>query len=237
MIYLAHGENNPRDGLRAAVLICQHEAMTASPFSAPEPQNNDGSYGANLPNDAPTVSYPYSQGAQGNGASTASTSETADPYRQLDAYQGTQGYPGGAYQPGYDQTQQAGYQQQGYQDPAYGQAAYQQGYQDPAYQQGYQQPGYQAPAAAYGQPYAMYDQKSKVAAGLLGIFLGSLGVHNFYLGYTGKAVAQLLITLLSLGFLAVVSAIWGLVEGIIILTATPGAQPWGVDARGVPLSN
>ena len=33
--------------------------------------------------------------------------------------------------------------------------------------------------------------KSKIAAGLLGIFLGSLGVHNFYLGYTGKAIAQL----------------------------------------------
>lgn len=32
-------------------------------------------------------------------------------------------------------------------------------------------------------------QKSKLAAGLLGIFLGGLGIHNFYLGYTGKAVA------------------------------------------------
>ena len=41
------------------------------------------------------------------------------------------------------------------------------------------------------------NAKSKMAAGLLGIFLGSLGIHNFYLGYTGKAVAQLLITILS----------------------------------------
>lgn len=39
--------------------------------------------------------------------------------------------------------------------------------------------------------------KSKIAAGLFGIFLGAFGVHNFYLGYTGKAVAQLLITVLS----------------------------------------
>ena len=38
--------------------------------------------------------------------------------------------------------------------------------------------------------------KSKLTAGLLGIFLGGFGVHNFYLGYTGKAVAQLLIALL-----------------------------------------
>ena len=32
--------------------------------------------------------------------------------------------------------------------------------------------------------------KSKIAAGLLGIFIGSLGVHNFYLGYTGKSFAE-----------------------------------------------
>ena len=62
--------------------------------------------------------------------------------------------------------------------------------------------------------------KSKIAAGLLGIFLGAFGVHNFYLGYTGKAVAQLLITLLSCGFGAVVTSIWGLVEGIMILTGS-----------------
>ena len=28
--------------------------------------------------------------------------------------------------------------------------------------------------------------KSKIAAGILGILLGSLGIHNFYLGYTSK---------------------------------------------------
>ena len=73
------------------------------------------------------------------------------------------------------------------------------------------------------------NAKSKMAAGLLGIFLGSLGIHNFYLGYTGKAVAQLLITILSCGFLAIVSEIWGLIEGIQILTGSIS-----VDAKGVP---
>ncbi|QHO91867.1 TM2 domain-containing protein [Actinomyces sp. 432] len=204
--------------------------MSFSPFSPPEPQNTDGSDGANT-QDASGGSYqPESQVSQDHAAS--SDAATANPYQQLDTYQGQQAYASGSYPPGYDQAQQAGYQnagyQQGYQDPAYQQAGY---------QQGYQQPAYQAPAAAYGQPYAMYNQKSKVAAGLLGIFLGGFGVHNFYLGYNGKAIAQLLITLLSFGLLAVVSGIWGLVEGIIILTATPGAQPWGVDAKGVPLSN
>lgn len=74
--------------------------------------------------------------------------------------------------------------------------------------------------------------KSKVAAGLLGIFLGALGVHNFYLGYTGKAVAQLLITVLSCGFLAVVSSVWGLIEGILILTGSINK-----DANGNDLTN
>lgn len=59
--------------------------------------------------------------------------------------------------------------------------------------------------------------KSKMAAGLLGIFLGGLGIHNFYLGNTGKAIAQLLITCLSCGILSPISAVWGLIEGILIL--------------------
>jgi len=62
--------------------------------------------------------------------------------------------------------------------------------------------------------------KSKIAAGLLGIFLGGLGIHNFYLGYNGKAIAQLLMSILSCGFLAFASSIWGLVEGILILTGS-----------------
>ena len=67
--------------------------------------------------------------------------------------------------------------------------------------------------------------KSKTAAGLLGIFLGAFGVHNFYLGYTGKAIAQIA---LSICFGA--GAIWGLIEGIMILTGKINK-----DANGVPL--
>ena len=69
--------------------------------------------------------------------------------------------------------------------------------------------------------------KSKMAAGLLGIFLGWLGIHNFYLGYTGKAVGQLLLSVLSCGILSFVSGIWGLIEGILILTGSIN-----VDAEG-----
>lgn len=60
--------------------------------------------------------------------------------------------------------------------------------------------------------------KNKIVAGLLGIFLGGFGVHNFYLGYIGKAVAQLLITVLSCCMLSFVSSIWGFIEGILILS-------------------
>ena len=69
--------------------------------------------------------------------------------------------------------------------------------------------------------------KSKIAAGILGILLGTLGVHNFYLGYTGKAIAQLLISVLSCFTLSFVSAIWGLIEGIMILTGSINTDAQG----------
>lgn len=120
-------------------------------------------------------------------------------------------------------SQQQQYQQQPYQqDQQYQQQQYQQNQQ--YQQQQYQQPYQPQP------PYNTYEQKSKVAAGVLGILLGSLGVHNFYLGYIGKAVAQLLITIFTCGFGAVATGIWGLVEGIMILTGSIA-----VDGRGVPL--
>lgn len=93
------------------------------------------------------------------------------------------------------------------------------------------QPNYQQ------TPYENYEvvaRKSKIAAGLFGIFLGALGVHNFYLGHIGKGIAQLLITLLSLGMLSWVSAIWGLIEGVLILSSHAG-ESWHRDARNLEL--
>ena len=101
-------------------------------------------------------------------------------------------------------------------------------------------PGYSAPAGygpvpGYGPP--AYPGKSKVAAGILALLLGAFGIHNFYLGYTGKALFQLLGTLLTCGILAFPIAIWAFIEGILILVARPGEAPWGVDASGMPLSS
>ena len=77
------------------------------------------------------------------------------------------------------------------------------------------------------------NAKSKLAAGLFGIFLGVFGVHNFYLGFTGKAVAQLLISVLSCGILSPVSAIWGLIEGIMILSSNDYKDADGNTLRAV----
>lgn len=59
--------------------------------------------------------------------------------------------------------------------------------------------------------------KNRLVAGLLGILIGGLGIHNFYLGFTIKGVIQLVLTITV--FFWWVAAIWGLVEGIIILTS------------------
>ena len=73
--------------------------------------------------------------------------------------------------------------------------------------------------------------KSKIAAGVLGVIplTGSLGIHNFYLGFTGKAIAQLLMTVLSCGALSVVSWIWSLIEGIMIFTGSINKDAFGND--------
>lgn len=75
-------------------------------------------------------------------------------------------------------------------------------------------------------PMTPADNKPRLAYILLGIFLGTLGIHNFFAGYTGKGIAQLLITLLSCGVLSIVVFIWNIIE---ICTVTS-------DSKGVPFS-
>ncbi|CAK6695744.1 MULTISPECIES: TM2 domain-containing protein [unclassified Synechococcus] len=61
----------------------------------------------------------------------------------------------------------------------------------------------------------------KLAAGLLGIFLGSFGIHKFVLGYTKAGLIMLLLTVLTCGVAGFVMGVIGLIEGIIYLTQTP----------------
>ena len=138
-----------------------------------------------------------------------------------------------------------------YGQPTYGQPDYTQSAQPPYYQQ-QAQPRYEKPSynqteiysqqtyyqAAQQQPGYGYAQKSKIVAGLLGLFLGGLGVHNFYLGYTGKAVAQLLLTLIGWIILIgpIISGIWALIESVLILCSSYGSN-WHRDGRGQELQD
>ncbi len=61
--------------------------------------------------------------------------------------------------------------------------------------------------------------KRKKTAGVLGIFLGAIGLHRFYLGYTGIALIQIVLFALGLftfGITSIASFVWGIVDAIRI---------------------
>ncbi|WP_067829469.1 TM2 domain-containing protein [Nocardia inohanensis] len=143
-----------------------------------------------------------------------------DPFSKQPEQGPQYGAPGtgpqyGQQQP-YDQSQPHFEQQQPYgaPQPQYGQPQYG--------QQPYGVPGY-GPSVPYGAdpeaPFGRnvygvpFSDKSKLTAGLLQILLGGFGVGRFYLGYTTIGVLQLVVTILTCG----VGAVWGLIDGILIL--------------------
>lgn len=170
----------------------------------------------------PDSSNPGSQSGHPYGSAPYGTPSPFGPSASSDQflplpYEGT-GYPqyyGGAQ----------------YSGPAYGSV--------PAQPVGYGfTPGY--PAAGFGaaDPMAPYGRdpftgeplsnKSKVAAGLLQLFLGGFGAGRFYLGYTGIGVAQLMLTIVGwitafvfIGFLILpVVGIWVLIDAIMMFTGS-----------------
>lgn len=69
--------------------------------------------------------------------------------------------------------------------------------------------------------------KSGIAYALLAAFLGSFGAHNFYAGYTKRAIVQLLMSLFSWVLLFIplfIVNVWALLDLCLI----------NKDARGVP---
>jgi TM2 domain-containing membrane protein YozV len=68
---------------------------------------------------------------------------------------------------------------------------------------------------AWNTPTPQFQNNKKVACGIFAILLGPLGVHKFYLGYTGTGILWLLLSICSCG---VLTSIFGLIEGIIYLT-------------------
>ena len=78
------------------------------------------------------------------------------------------------------------------------------------------QPGQVSPVSSSGQ---MTDWKAmgadkKLVAGILGILVGSFGVHKFVLGYTTEGLIQIAISIVTCG----IGGIVGIIEGIIYLT-------------------
>ena len=245
-----HPESQPEtpayDQNSAAYTQTAQSAQTAQP-SYGQPATPAPAYGT-----APVYTQPAQPATPAvpvydpNAASYNQYGQYGQPSQPAQSAQPSYGQPAApAYDPNNAYAQpdynQANYGQQGYAAPFYNQSAYTQpAYAAPFYNQSaYTQPAY-AQQPAYGQPIAPagYAQKSKLAAGLLGIFLGCFGVHNFYLGNTGKAVAQLLLTVI--GWILIigpaVAGIWGLVEGILILCSHYGSQ-WHRDAQGVELQD
>ncbi len=56
------------------------------------------------------------------------------------------------------------------------------------------------------------DAKNRMTFIILGVLLGAFGAHNFYAGYTKKAIFQLCITVLSVGFASPMAWVWAVID-------------------------
>ena len=136
-----------------------------------------------------------------------------------------------AYQQGHDAWSQSSQQASDVWGQTYWQANGQ-AYQQPGGQANQQSQGpwqaNQAYSQPYGQPYqqpyaqAAPNTKDHVAAGLLAIFLGSLGIHKFYLGYNTPGFIMLAVTIVgsifSLGLAGLAMVVISIVEGVLYLS-------------------
>lgn len=125
------------------------------------------------------------------------------------------------FETSYHQPPQPVYQQ----PPVYQQQQYQQPqYQQPQYQQPAPQVNiYQQPAMMVQPVYAV-SPKSRITYILLGLFLGGLGIHNFYAGYGGRGATQLILnlTLFWTFVVPVIIGIWVLIEVCTVNTDAYG---------------
>ncbi|MBO4217923.1 MAG: TM2 domain-containing protein [Erysipelotrichaceae bacterium] len=75
----------------------------------------------------------------------------------------------------------------------------------------------------------LQSERTKFTAGALAIGLGALGVHDFYLGDTGKGWTKLITTVVTGGLATPITAIWALVDAVKIFSGQRD------DADGLPL--
>ena len=184
----------------------------ATPFSPEEPAQVPAPEAPAFPQ-ASTPSYDEATATPGSTTyGTAYDAPAAGSYAQPE-----QGYG----VPGTDANAQGAYGADAYGQPGYEQAAY------AASQQAYGQPAYGQPA--YGQP-VVGAPKQWIVAVLLAFFLGTLGIHNFYLGYTTKGIIQLVLTITVIGIF--VSGPWALIDFIMLIMRSGS---YATDAQGQPL--
>lgn len=174
-----------------------------------------------------------------NGEYTESNDQTQPEYGQTEygqdqaqpEYGQDQAQP--EYGQQYDQTQYG--QDQAQAQPEYGQQYDQQQYAQPQYSDPqYTQPQYNQQYVDYSQNEVVVSKRSKVTAAVLAFFLGFLGVHNFYLGKTGRGIAQLLLTCTFVFY--PVSGTWAFIEFIMILCSKPGSA-YHQDGDGAELQD
>jgi TM2 domain-containing membrane protein YozV len=68
------------------------------------------------------------------------------------------------------------------------------------------------------------EPKSRTTFIVLGALLGALGAHNFYAGYRKKGLAQLAITVFTLGFGSPMSWIWAIIDICTVSQDSKGVQ-------------
>ena len=76
-------------------------------------------------------------------------------------------------------------------------------------------------------PVAAGEQKSKLVAVLLAFFLGGIGIHDFYLGYTKYGIIKIILTLCT----GVGGGIWALIDFIRLLTGSLHTDANGVELK------
>jgi TM2 domain-containing membrane protein YozV len=68
------------------------------------------------------------------------------------------------------------------------------------------------------------ERKSRNTFILLGALLGMFGAHNFYAGYTNKALLQLGITVLSVGFASPMTWVWAVIDAFTVEADSSGVK-------------
>ena len=76
------------------------------------------------------------------------------------------------------------------------------------------------PDGANNRPTMQEFSGNKIAAGVCGILIGSLGIHKFILGLTTPGIIMAMVSILTCGVGGLAMSIIGFIEGIIYLSKT-----------------